>query len=152
MKTIPAKILFLTLLTAVMFGQYKSDLNHNQVSDRLFKAPATIDPLFSPQRFSMHHSFSYSMLSTGAGSIGLGSYTNTMAFQLRPNLTLSTQLILTQPSLSSGARTRGLTLDQVGYGAQLDYRPTENTYFQFSFQKSPYSQYFSRNPYSVFPR
>ncbi|MFQ6614621.1 MAG: hypothetical protein ACE5D1_07235 [Fidelibacterota bacterium] len=152
MKTIPVKILTLTLLTAAVFGQLKSDLNQVRVADRLLKSPTTIEPLFSPQRFSMSHSFSYSMLSTGAGSIGLGSYTNTMAFRLRPNLILSTQLILTQPSLSSGARTRGLALDQVGVGAQLDFRPTENTHFQFSFQKSPYSQYFSHNPYSLYPR
>jgi hypothetical protein len=150
MKTFPTKILILSLLTAVGFGQLKSDLNQYQVSDLLLKAPGTIEPLFSPNRFSMNHSFSYSMMSTGAGTIGLGSYTNTMSFQLRPNLTLSTILTLSQPTLSSGMQTPGLTLDQVGYGAQLDFRPTKNTHFQFSFQKSPYSRFLSRNPYPLY--
>jgi len=150
MKTFTVKIMVLVSVTALSFGQLKSDINESTIPDQLFNTNNSITPLFSPNRFSMNHSFSYSMLSTGAGSIGLGAYTNTMSFQIRPNLSLNTVLMITQSSLSSGMQQSGLSMNQVGYGAQLNFQPTEHSSFQISFMKTPYypySQYPSYSPY-----
>ncbi|RMF08797.1 MAG: hypothetical protein D6762_04920 [Candidatus Neomarinimicrobiota bacterium] len=137
MKKLLPEILVPLFLCNLVWGQFKADVSRPNVPEALIQSPSSGVQLFSPQWFSMNHSFSLSMVSTGFGLMGLGAYTNEMNFQLRPNLELTTFFTLTQSSLSAGIPQRGLSLDQMGVGARLEYHPTQNTHFSILLQKAP---------------
>lgn len=105
-------------------------------------------PVFAPDQFNMHHSFSLGMSYAGGQSFSLGTYTNQMNFKLRDNLMIQTQVSLVQPSGGiSPYSNQGLN-SQIYYGASLDYQPLEN--FHISFSLNNYPRYNLYRPYSSF--
>ncbi|MFB0516827.1 MAG: hypothetical protein ACETWG_09535 [Candidatus Neomarinimicrobiota bacterium] len=89
-------------LTSSLFGQLKSDLPQTTSASQLksIASPSWLDP----QRFSMSHSFSISLMSgTGlpSGTSSLSVYTDQMRYLITNNLLLSSQIHLVQPGIMS---------------------------------------------------
>ncbi|MEE8437611.1 MAG: hypothetical protein V3S22_04655 [Candidatus Neomarinimicrobiota bacterium] len=105
-------------------------------------------PVFAPDRFNMHHSFSLGMSYAGGQSFSLGTYTNQMNFKLRDNLLIQTQVSLVQPSGGINPYSNQGLNNQIYYGASLDYQPLEN--FHISFSLNNYPRYSLYRPYSSF--
>ena len=81
-------------------------------------------------------------------SIGVASYTNNMNFTLRDNLRLQTYMTFMQPRMMSSEMANPYSNTQLYFDATLDYSPTPNTHFIFSFGNYPqYSRYSTTSPF-----
>lgn len=132
------------VLLSLCLGQYKTD---RTLESDLFTDSSQISSttsLFNPNRFSMNHSFSMSMMSMGSQSIGVASYTNNMNFTLRDNLKLQTYMTFIQPKMLSSAASNPYENTQLYFNAALNYTPTPNTHLKISFGNYPiYRSYYS---------
>ena len=104
-----------------------------------------------PNRFFMHQSYSLSFLSCGGGSASLGVYQNTMSYIFSEKLAMNARLGFMHNPLSIGNLTNQSNLmDNLIYGADLIYRPKDNTMFRISFDKSPYYRRSGFYPYGYY--
>ena len=91
--------------------------------------------LLDPIRFSMEHSFSFSVMSGGLG-YGVGVYSNRMNYLLSPNITLSSQINLVQPTTNQfpGAAGQGVSLY---YRAALNWQISRNVNLSLGLSNTP---------------
>ncbi len=101
----------------------------------------TLNKLFSPQHFSMGHSYEMSVGSFGGGSQTLGMYTNTMLFEFSPKLDARVDVSVAHSFNGSQFGNEGHGGQVFIRNAQVNYRPTENMQFHISFRQSPYGMY-----------
>lgn len=135
--------ILLAMLLSICLGQFKTDLQRVDFPQELHNLTALESrSLFDPANLQMNHSFSMSMMTMDGLSMGMGAYTNYMSFILKDNLRLTTSFSLIKPTMMQNPNSPNLLDGQVYYGAQLEYRPTENTILQLGFQTYPrYSNY-----------
>ncbi len=113
----------LLIIASGLFGQLKSDLPLIAPSSQL-KSVAS-PSWFDPQRFSMSHGFSISLLSGSGlapGANSLSVYTNQMRYLVANNLLLSSNIHLVQPIAMNAFQAGGNNL-QIYYQAGLDWQP-----------------------------
>ncbi len=126
-----AFILFLVCFPAVLSAQYK----HQPTIKEALSSPASglVLGFLDPEKFSMNHSFSASFVTFGGNSMMVNSYVNTINYQFSAPLSLRLNLGLmntpyssfnTQPGLSNAL---DLNSTRLFGGAELMYRPSENT-------------------------
>lgn len=140
----------MVIATTPASAQLRAEATQIDAPVRLYDAGGTgisLNKYFSPEHFKMSHSFEFSSGSYG-GSMGM--YTNSMAWQFSSKLAARVDVALAYSP--DGASTTG-QLSNSAFGnqggriflrnAELAYRPTENTLFQFSVRQSPYGQYMS---------
>ncbi len=91
----------------------------------------------NPDKLSMHHSFSMSYMSMGsAGGMMVNSYMNTINYQISNPLFLRLNLgIMNSPYNSF--QNPALNNTQFFGGAELFYRPTENSLIKVGFDVRP---------------
>ncbi len=110
-------------------------------------------PLFDPSRFSMNHSFSMSAMNVGGQMINVAAYTNMMNYTLNPNLHIGASFSLIQPTGMQNPLSYGMDKTQFVYNAHLQYKPTDNTFFEVRMSNNTYNnerrymQRHKRNPY-----
>lgn len=141
-KIIVSLLLWGTISTA--WAQYKTDIPHQNIRESVVGNTPDL-ALFNSSRFQMHHSFSMSMLNMGGSAVGLGAYTNLFSFALSPKMSLQTQVSLVQPSFG-GLQQQG----EVYYGVGLNYKATENSFFNF--QINNYPTYYKRPNHHFYSR
>lgn len=133
----------LLILASSLFGQLKSDLALTTSSPRL-KSVAS-PSWFDPQRFSMSHGFSISLLSgTGLaqGASSLSVYTNQMRYMFASNLILNSRIHLVQPGIMGTPQPGGNNL-QVYYQADMDWRPFNSVTIHLGISNLPPPRYYS---------
>lgn len=92
-----------------------------------------------PNRFFMHQSYSLSYSSWGGGSASLGVYQNNMSYIFSEKLAMNARLGFVHNPLNLGSMTtQSNMIDNLIYGADLIYRPKDNTILSISFDKNPY--------------
>ncbi len=104
----------------------------------------SLNKYFSPDHFSMSHSFE--MSSFGGNSLSM--YTNTMQWQFSSKLAARVDVAAAYSPLSSqsGMSVTGQSDSQVFVkNAQLAYRPNDNMEIHLSFRQNPYGSML--NPY-----
>lgn len=137
------KVFILSIVSMVLcvaaFAQLKSKVDTGTpVSESLLK-PGISDPWFGLLDFSklsMRHSYSLSYTSVGGQGLSLGMYTNSLMYKFSEVLDVQTDISLTHSPYSSFGNANafsGLYLTR----AQLNYRPTENMWFQLQFRQVP---------------
>ncbi len=110
------------------------DFDRNQLLTSSSSKSGTSFHFLSPNRFSMHQSYSLNFSSGGGGSSSSGLYLNTLAYQIAAPLTLSMDIGFHAPFYNSysgmqgrtiwnGSQRPSLVLPRIG----LDYKPTEHT-------------------------
>ena len=151
----------LTVLTVVVVasGQYRNTLPSGNPEDYLRGKTnfgiKGIQGLIDPARLHMSHMMSFGYASVGGRGVTQGLYMNTMDYQIAQPLWLTTHLgYRFQPSGPAEWNPAANGTDFVG-GADLNWRPTSNTTFRFSFYRnmSPYGydSDFGRGPYDYRP-
>ena len=109
--------------------------------------PSTLFGWFDASRFSMRHSMSFSVMSFGGQSMSLGTYTNSMAYQITDNLDARADVSMSyapgnSPFMSFNSKNKnfsGLYLSN----AELNYRPWDNLKVQFQYRQLPYGSFYS---------
>ncbi len=127
---ISAAVLFLTLL----FGQ---DFIPVKSNDILMTQPKPTFSLLDPERFNIQHGFSMSMISAGKHSFSVGSYSNKMTYLLTDKLKLNAGFTYLLPNGPSPMNTFQSFQQQLYYSAELEYKPTENSFFRLGIKNYP---------------
>ena len=97
---------------------------------------------FDPSKFSMGHSYSFSYATAGGMGYSLGEYTNSMQYQLSEPLSVRLDLSLSHSPFDSYGGKLGKELSGFRISrAELNYRPSENTFMQIQFRQIPPSRY-----------
>ncbi|MFQ6606999.1 MAG: hypothetical protein ACE5EE_00525 [Fidelibacterota bacterium] len=132
-------------------GQYKSHLvNGSPIKPLPSETEESTLSFLNPERFSMNHSFGFTMASRGGMSYSYGIYTNQMQYLLTDHLTLQTNLSFVQPTFSSLSGKINAFNGQTFLQAKLKYQPTENSRLELSFDNYPiyrYRYYNTMHPY-----
>lgn len=137
------KALIVSIVSMVVcfssLAQLKSKVDSaTPVSESLLK-PGVSDPwlgLLDFSKLSMRHSYSLSYSSFGGQGLSLGVYTSSLMYKFSDVLDLQTDISLMHSPYSSFGNANdfgGLYLTR----AQLNYRPTENMWFQLQFRQVP---------------
>ncbi|HYM21115.1 MAG TPA: hypothetical protein VEW28_08950 [Candidatus Kapabacteria bacterium] len=114
--------------------------------------------LFDPMRFSSHQTYSFSMISGGGGSVGLGMFTNTFGYRASDNLMIRADVSAVYSPFSSFGSAYQKSLNGIYLtNASLDWRVGDNTFVRVSYSASPYypfsnNSYYDPFYYSAFPR
>lgn len=101
----------------------------------------TLNKLFSPQHFTMGHSYEMSFGSFGGGNQSLGMYTNTMNWQFSQKLDARLDVSVAHSFSGNQFGNDGPGGQVFIRNAQVNYRPTESMQFHISFRQSPYGMY-----------
>jgi len=141
-----ASLLFILFIAAaVSVAQWKSQPREKvPVTESLVRTDnaGLLFGWFDPSRFSMGHSYSLSYTSGGGQGYSLGEYTNSMRYQLSDPLSLRIDMSLSHSPYDSYGGKLGRELSGFRISrAELNYRPSENTYLQIQFRQLPASRY-----------
>lgn len=145
------------LIAGVSSAQFKSQVQ--QETQTSFSRLGDSSPLlalfgwFNPDKFTMRHSFDLSYTSVGGHGISLGTYTNSMRYEIadnfnaRADVSLSFSPFNTLPTFNKRDFS-GLYLSR----AELNYKPWENVFMQIQYRQLPYHSYVSPFFYNPFYR
>ena len=143
--------LFSLLLVALLAfatpaqAQLRSANSPAEASVRLYEqgnAGFSLNKYFSPEHFSMSHSFELSSF----GGSSMSMYTNSMQWQFNSKLAARVDVAASYSPLGSqsGMSVTGQNSSRVFVkNAELAYRPKENVELHLSFRQSPYGSYMS---------
>ncbi len=129
--------LFLFLVLPIsLSAQFKNQAGGNFASH--LRAQSLIQMLgLDPARFSMSQSFTMSYAALGSRTFSQGLYLNTMRYQIAEPLSVALQVGMAgQPLALPGS----LPMMNNGFfvsGAQLLYRPTQNSMIRLEFSRMP---------------
>ncbi|MCF7885516.1 MAG: hypothetical protein K9M80_03390 [Candidatus Marinimicrobia bacterium] len=150
-------ILTLAILMSIgCFAQYKTQVQEHPTLEKAIKLPGQTNTtglnLFDPNRFSMDQSYSMMMGIGGSNSGSMGMYMNNMSYIFSKNLILNAKLGFVHNPLQMGNTVNNNMANNLIYGADVLYKPTENMRLQISFSKRPYTSRYFYNPYRYYDR
>ena len=136
-------IILLLVVPIVAFGQLKKDLKQPDFSNVLVQQnnPNSVFSFLDPSKFKMSHSVSMSYSAFGGESVVMNTYINTIDYQFNDKLSLRTNLGIMGSPYNSIPNNSFLNEQQFFGGAEINYRPSNNTVLSLSFQSLPYSYY-----------
>ena len=149
--------LFLIILLVTPLGlikaQFKSQLKEKPSVEKSIQIPG-IGPsslgfsLFDSHRFFMNQSYSLSYMSFGKTSASLGIYQNRMSYIFSDKLTLSGRVGFIHNPLQMGINNNSMNpINNIIYGAELNYHPKDNLFLNVRFDKVPMYYRYGMMPY-----
>jgi len=143
MKKINYLIALTLIIPVLSFGQLKKDLEQPDFSNILVKQnnPNSVFSFLDPSKLKMSHSVSMSYSAFGGESIVMNTYINTIDYQFNDQLSLRTNLGIMGSPYNSMPNNAFLNDQHFFGGAELKYKPSDNTILSLSFQSLPYSYY-----------
>ena len=138
-------LLILTLLLGSMnlAAQYKSQTQPQDVRTAIAAPTNMLFGFFSPEKFSMTHSFSSSFISGGGGSLLLNAYVNKMTYQFNDKLLLNLDLgIMNTPYnsyLKSNVAPQQFNNAQFFGGGELKYQASDKVNMSIGVYSMPYT-------------
>ncbi|MFZ0389308.1 MAG: hypothetical protein WAN36_02530 [Calditrichia bacterium] len=132
-----AVFLLIFLLPMLSFGQFKDQSKLPSISQAVRKPAGNLFLGFiDPSRLDIHHSFSMSYMALGNGGMMVNSYMGTIDYQLSNPLFLRLNVGLMNSPYNS-FKNPALNNSQFFGGAELFYRPTENTMIKVGMEVAP---------------
>lgn len=159
MKTKYFLLTILVLLPMILFGQIKEEMPVPISVEKMIQIPVQRNMSmnfnwFDADKFTMSHSYSMSVGSFGKDPYSQGMYLNQMNYAFSDKLNLKAVVGFTHDPLQLGNTNlpgNGLNLDNMVYGAEIAYKPTENSVFKFSFERTPMRYGYGYNSYGYSP-
>lgn len=153
MRTTLMLFTFLLLISAIGFGQYKSQVENQPSASQLLVRPTSsigsILGLLNPENFRMQHNFSFSYLSGGGQGLSLASYTNSMFYKIAGPLDVRFDLTLQGSPFGGYGQTRTSDFNNLFLSrAELNYRPWENLLINVQYRQLPFSYHRFYSPHS----
>ncbi len=138
-------------LTASGFGQLKSDkLAQPTASQSVLQSESSnlLFGILNPANMSMRHSFSFSYATFGGKGMTVGMYTNSLFYKISDPLNVQVDVsLLHSPSNTLGGNVQNSLNGIYITRAELNYRPTENTWLQIQYRQLPGMSWYM-DPYS----
>jgi hypothetical protein len=95
--------------------------------------------LVDPSHFSMHQTYSFSMVSGGGGSTGLSAFTNTFLLQPSADLTISADVSAVYSPFSSFGSAFQKSINGIYLSnASLNWKMGDNTFLRVEYNGAPY--------------
>ncbi|RKY55579.1 MAG: hypothetical protein DRP89_03005 [Candidatus Neomarinimicrobiota bacterium] len=146
-------IIFLIMPLGLIEAQFKSQLKEKPSVEKSIKIP-NVGPsssgfsLLDPNRFFMNQSYSLSYMSFGKSSTSLGIYQNRMSYIFSDKLTLNGHIGFIHNPLQMGINNNSMNpINNIIYGAELNYHPKENLFLNIRFDKVPLYYRYGMMPY-----
>ena len=133
------------------YSQLKNSIKSNKIPvNSKGLSHAQVASFLNPNRFSMNQNFGMSMTSFNGQSISFGTYSNQLEYFIKDNMRLTTNIGISYPlSGSSPLVQNNFISPNIYYGANLDYKVSENMFFNFSINNYQYNtNRFSNNIYN----
>jgi hypothetical protein len=140
----------LILFSSPGLAQFKSQVEEQaRVSDVfIHQSPSLLFGWFNPDQFHMSHSVSFTYQSFAGQGISLGTYTNSMRYDIADNMTARADVSLSYSPYSSISTFGKNDLSSLYLSrAQVDYRPWDNVLFQVQYRNLPYGYYGYGSPF-----
>lgn len=128
-----------SLVPSMIFAQLKKDLKQPDFTTVLTQPsnPYSLFSFIDPSKLKMSHSASMSYMSVGGESIIMNSYVNTIDYQFNDQLSLRTNLGIMASPYNTLPNISYLNEQQIFGGAELNYKPGENTLLSLRFEYLP---------------
>lgn len=145
------KGLVLAVLVVMACGyshaQFKSQLGSEpSVSESMISNPdaSFLFGWFNPEKFHMRHSFDLSYMTAGGHGLSLGTYTNSMMYELADNLHARADISLSYSPYNSFSTAKNKDDFSSIYlsRAEVDYRPWKDVLFKVEYRALPYGSYY----------
>lgn len=147
-------IIFVLLPVGLLQAQLKSQLPEKPSVKESIKIPG-VGPssfgisLLDPDRFVMNHSYSLSFINSGNYSTSLGIYQNLMSYAFSEKLWLNTRIgFMHNPLMMGTYNNSSNLLNNMIYGAELNYRPKDNVFLNVRFDSVPMYYRYRVSPFS----
>lgn len=136
------KILFIVLISAgLLQAQFKDELDKpvdTKGGITNYTPSNFLLGFINPQNFQMNHSVSMSYTSFGNQGVALGVYTNNMSYQFSDNLNIEADVSFVNSPYSSFGDEHAKQLNGIYLSrAQLNYRPSDNTFITLQYNHLP---------------
>jgi hypothetical protein len=136
-------VTLLVCVSALASAQFKTQADQEaRVSDGLMheSAPSLFLGWFNPEKFHMRHSFDFSYSTIGGEGLSLGTYTNSMTYEIADNLNARADVSLSYSpynSFSTLSKKDDLSALYLSR-AQITYKPLDNMFVQIQYRQLPY--------------
>jgi len=157
-------MMILTGLLSLAWGQLKTNKPLQSSVEQQIRIPGLTSTSLGlkwldANRFQMHQSYSLAVSAWGNQTASVGYYQNQTSYLVSEKMLFSARFGLMHDPLQLGNTPSGLNtnlLDQLSFGADLIYCPTDKMMLSIRFDRRPVTPGFGyRNPYygytSVFP-
>lgn len=150
-------ILTIICLVSLTYAQFRSDLAMPNINTGFIRNTTSgfVQNFIDFSKIKMQHSFTMSYSAMGNQGFALGIYTNTLRYDFNENLNFQAAVSFVNSPYSTFGKNfsnqiNGIYLEK----AQLNYRPSENTFLSLTFSQMPYSYYngFGYYPYGYYSR
>ncbi len=130
-------IILVMSIPILTFGQFKKQAELPEFSQIIGRTSGLYFGFLNPEKFSIHHNFSMSFMSFGnAGSMMVNSYLNTINYRFSDPLLLRLNLGIMNTPYNS-FNNPALNNTQFFGGAELFYRPSDNSLIHFGVNVQP---------------
>ena len=132
------------LATSLANAQFRSQASgESRVADGLMhnSSPSLFLGWFDPARFHMRHSFDLSYVTSGGQGLSLGTYTNSMMYEIADNLNARADVSLSYSPYNSFSTFNNKKSDLSSVylsKAEVNYRPSKDVLVQFQYRMIPY--------------
>jgi hypothetical protein len=138
-------VMLFASLTAT--GQFRSQIEQEErvSSGMIQSSPTSFFGWFNPDKFHMRHSLSFSYLTMGGQGVSLGTYTNSMMYEIAENLQARADVSMSYSPNSSISQFGGQKASNLSSlylsRAEISYKPWDNVLVQVQFRQQPYGYY-----------
>jgi hypothetical protein len=152
LKTAATVILALVLMMSQTSAQFKSQIEKEESPSETLVHPSTSISSFlgilNPDNFMMRQSLSFNYMTSGGTALSLASFTNSMFYKIADPLNVRVDVTLQGSPFGSYGGMQQSDLSRLYLSrAELNYRPTDNTFVKFEFLQNPYYLYSPYDPY-----
>lgn len=147
--------LLLFVLVGTLFSeanaQFRNDVPETRIKDAVARGQSrSLFSLLNSDKLSMHHSFSLGMASMGGFAMSYGTYTNSLNYLISDKWNLQSRIDLVQPGQTPLPQGVNAINPIFFYGAQLEYKPSENFSFSLSMDNYPrFQRQWRLSPYGL---
>lgn len=153
MPSLRSLVIFILLVPVLGFAQLKKDAGKINISNTL-ETGAMQNSFFGfldPSKFHMQHGFSVSYAAMGGGGIMMNTYTNTIDYKFSDQWSVRTILGIMNSPYNTLPGASYLNDAQFFGGAEVRYRPSEDTSLMLRIESVPAGYYYQRGFYSGYP-
>ena len=148
-------LILLGLLASSASAQFRTNVPTTRIKDSVARNQnSSLSSLLNSDRLSMNHSFSLGMASMGGFAASYGTYTNNLSYLINDKWSLTSRIDLIQPTSSPYPQGVNAINPMLFYGAELNYKASENLSFSISMDNRPrYHRNWGLSPYgyTAFP-
>lgn len=153
MTSLRILIALILIVPVLSFAQLKKDAGKINISNTLETGGMqnSLMGFLDPSRFHMQHGFSVSYSAMGGAGVMMNAYTNTIDYKVNDQVSVRTILGIMNSPYNTLPGQSYLKDAQFFGGAEIIYRPSDETSLLLRVESVPSSYYFQRGFYGGYP-